>query len=37
MKACSVDLKERGVAASDRGERTREPIAQRFCVGIARM
>src|SRR5437762_14202776 len=37
MKAYSMDLRERVVAARDRGEGTREPIAQRFCVGVARV
>src|SRR4051812_19819617 len=35
MKAYSMDLRERVVAACDRGEGTREEIAKRFCVGIA--
>ena len=35
MNAYSMDLRERVVAACDRGEGTREEIAQRFCVGIA--
>jgi transposase len=35
MKTYSMDLKERVVAACDRGEGTHEEIARRFCVGIA--
>src|SRR4051812_24198246 len=35
MRAYSMDLRERVVAACDRGEGTREEIAQRFCVGVA--
>jgi transposase len=35
MNAYSMDLRERVVAACDRGEGTREQIAQRFCVSIA--
>jgi transposase len=35
MKAYSMDLRERVVAACDRGEGTREEIARRFCVGVA--
>jgi transposase len=35
MKAYSMDLRERVVAACDRGEGTREEIARRFRVGIA--
>jgi transposase len=30
-----MDLRERVVAACDRGEGTREQIAQRFCVSVA--
>jgi transposase len=30
-----MDLRERVVAACDRGEATRDEIAQRFCVSIA--
>jgi transposase len=35
MKAYSMDLRERVVAACDRGEETREEIAKRFRVGVA--
>src|SRR5512135_204229 len=35
MHAYSRDLRERVVAAWDRGEGTREAIAKRFCVAIA--
>jgi transposase len=35
MKAYSMDLRERVVAACDRGEGTREEIAKRFRVGVA--
>jgi transposase len=35
MKAYSMDLRERVVAACDRGEGTREEIARRFRVGVA--
>src|SRR5271165_6657273 len=35
MKAYSMDLRERVVAACDRGEGTREEIARRSRVGIA--
>jgi transposase len=35
MKAYSMDLRERVVAACDRGEGTREQIAKRFQVGLA--
>ena len=35
MNAYSMDLRERGVAACDRGEGTREQIAKRFQVGLA--
>lgn len=35
MKAYSMDLRERVLAACDRGEGTREQIAKRFQVGIA--
>jgi transposase len=35
MKAYSMDLRERVVAACDRGEGTREEIARRFLVGVA--
>jgi transposase len=35
MKTYSMDLRERVVAACDRGEGTREEIARRFCVGVA--
>jgi transposase len=31
----SMDLRERVVAACDRGEGTREQIAKRFCVSVA--
>jgi transposase len=34
MHAYSMDLRERVVAACDRGEGTREEIAQRFCVSV---
>jgi transposase len=37
MNAYSMDLRERVVAACDRGEGTREQIAKRFCVGVARV
>ena len=35
MNAYSMDLRERVVAACDRGEGTREEIAKRFRVGVA--
>jgi transposase len=35
MKAYSMDLRERVVAACDLGEGTREEIAKRFRVGVA--
>jgi transposase len=35
MNAYSMDLRERVVAACDRGEGTREEIARRFRVGVA--
>ena len=35
MNAYSMDLRERVVAACDRGEGTREQIAKRFQVGLA--
>ena len=35
MKTYSMDLRERVVAACDRGEGTREQIAKRFQVGVA--
>lgn len=35
MNAYSMDLRQRVVAACDRGEETREQIARRFCVSIA--
>jgi transposase len=35
MKVYSMDLRERVVAARDRGEGTREQIAKRFQVGLA--
>src|SRR4051794_17234802 len=35
MNAYSMDLRERVVAACDRGEGTREEIAKRFGVGVA--
>ena len=35
MKAYSMDLRERVVAACERGEGTREEIARRFRVGVA--
>ena len=35
MKAYSMDLRERVVAACDRGEGTRAEIAKRFRVGVA--
>ena len=37
MNAYSMDLRERVVAACDRGEGTREQIAKRFSVGAARV
>jgi transposase len=35
MHSYSIDLRERVVAACDRGEGTREQIAQRFCVSVS--
>src|SRR3954454_10136062 len=35
MNSYSMDLRERVVAACDRGEGTREQIAKRFRVGVA--
>lgn len=35
MHTYSMDLRERVVAACDRGEGTREQIAKRFCVSVA--
>ena len=35
MRSYSIDLRERVVAACDRGEGTREQIAKRFCVSVA--
>jgi transposase len=35
MRSYSIDLRERVVAACDRGEGTREQIARRFCVSVA--
>jgi transposase len=35
MRTYSMDLRERVVAACDRGEGTREEIARRFRVGVA--
>ena len=35
MNAYSLDLRQRVVAACDRGEETRELVARRFCVRIA--
>jgi transposase len=35
MNAYSMDLRQRVVAACDRGEETREQVARRFCVSIA--
>ena len=35
MRSYSIDLRERVVAACDRGEGTREQIARRFSVSIA--
>ena len=35
MQGYSIDLRERVVAACDRGEETREEIAARFCGGVA--
>jgi transposase len=35
MRSYSIDLRERVVAACDRGEGTREQIVQRFCVSAA--
>lgn len=34
MNAYSMDLRQRVVAACDRGEETREQVARRFCVSI---
>jgi transposase len=34
MNAYSIDLRQRVVAACDRGEETREQIARRFCVSV---
>src|SRR5262249_5787993 len=35
MRRYAIDLRERVVAAWDRGEGTREPIANRLCVRVA--
>src|SRR3954451_10963044 len=35
MRSYSMDLRERIVAACDRGEETREQVAKRFCVSTA--
>src|SRR4051812_15682417 len=35
MQSYSMDLRERVVAACDRGEETREQVAKRFCVSTA--
>lgn len=35
MRSYSIDLRERVVAACDRGEGTREQVANRFCVSVA--
>ena len=34
MKACSIDLRERVVAAGDAGDATREQVAARFSVSV---
>jgi transposase len=35
MHSYSMDLRERVVAACDRGEQSREQVAKRFCVSVA--